>query len=150
MTLTRLKRRFLVMWIALFYKQVQVKRVNCGNSTCTCAIVVQEGNSAVQIDVCDQKQIIPIIKYLSAVSESEITVEQSNNGLQFHVSRPSDIYTGSVLPHKIYSFNIKNSKVKHGWIYSPIRQLSECERFFIPKDLVDSSLIGRLKIWPLA
>jgi hypothetical protein len=52
--------------------------------------------SAVQIDVCDQKQIIPIIKYLSAVSESEITVEQSNNGLQFHVSRPSDIYRFSI------------------------------------------------------
>lgn len=101
-----------MIWIPLFYKQVQVKRVDCGNSTCTCAIVVQEGNSAVQIDVCDQKQIVPIIKYLSAVSESEITVEQSNNGLQFHVSKPSNIYTGEIFQHNIYSFNIKNKIVK--------------------------------------
>ncbi|VDI73028.1 Hypothetical predicted protein [Mytilus galloprovincialis] len=67
--------------------EVQVKRQPCGNKNCSCAIIVREGNDAVQIDTCGQTtSIIPEVTYLSNTSEKHMSMQQTDDGLFFLVT----------------------------------------------------------------
>ncbi|XP_052093494.1 uncharacterized protein LOC127729684 [Mytilus californianus] len=67
--------------------EVQVKRQPCGSKVCTCALIVREGNDAVQIDTCGQTtSIIPEVTFLSNTSENHISIDQSEDGLFFLVT----------------------------------------------------------------
>ena len=59
---------------------------------CTCAVVVREGNEAIQIDICDKTQIIPTVTSLSNTTDARIHVEQSNDGLNFLVGNNFILY----------------------------------------------------------
>ncbi|XP_076092281.1 uncharacterized protein LOC143063786 [Mytilus galloprovincialis] len=67
--------------------EVQVKRQPCGYKNCSCAIIVREGNDAVQIDTCGQTtSIIPEVTYLSNTSEKHMSMHQTDDGLFFLVT----------------------------------------------------------------
>ncbi|VDI00607.1 Hypothetical predicted protein, partial [Mytilus galloprovincialis] len=67
--------------------EVQVKRQPCGVKNCSCAIIVREGNDAVQIDTCGQTtSFIPEVTYLSNTSEKHMSMHQTDDGLFFIVT----------------------------------------------------------------
>ena len=57
---------------------------------CTCAVVVREGNEALQINICDK--LLPTVTSLSNTTDARIHVEQSNDGLNFLVGNNFILY----------------------------------------------------------